>query len=150
MEHVRAFLIKFGIITVVLLLVFGLFYGVDFADIVSISLILSIVAYIGDLAIMPRVGNTIATLGDIALSYVMLYVLGGLFIEAAIPLGWASFISAVIIGGGEFFFHRYLQKTVTHDPDKERDTHSEFRDNAPMATEFADEEELNPNVRKED
>ena len=122
MKHTRALLIKFVMITVVLLVTLGFLYGVDFGDILTISLILTIAAYlIGDMVILPQFGNTAATIADFGLAYLGTWLVGAMIIEQPIRLGVASFITALIIAIGEAFYHRYLTKTVIHDQNKKDD-----------------------------
>jgi len=54
MEHFRSLLYKFVFTTAILWLTLGFLYGVSFTDILTISALLSIGAYlIGDLFILP-------------------------------------------------------------------------------------------------
>jgi hypothetical protein len=145
MKHTRALLIKFVMITVVLLVTLGFLYGVDFGDILTISLFLTIAAYlIGDMVILPQFGNTAATIADFGLAYLGTWLVGAMIIEQPIRLGVASFITALIIAIGEAFYHRYLTKTVIHDQNKKDDLDL-LRPS--YQTEFA--EETNPKINTE-
>ena len=113
MEHVKALIVKFVMTTVILAIVLGLFFRVDFGEYLSISLITTVAAYIlGDLFILPRFGNTAATISDFILAYILIWAVGNGVIDEIIPLGWASFWSALIIAIGEIFFHRYMKNDV--------------------------------------
>ncbi|QUW21070.1 YndM family protein [Sporosarcina sp. Marseille-Q4063] len=143
MNSIRALIIKFIMITAVLWIVFGLF-GFTFGDILVSSVLLTGVSYIvGDRIILPRFGNVGATIADVGLAFVMLWFLGSFLFEPLAGLGTASFISAAIIGVGEFMFHRYLEREVLDDDvmvDKEFDS---FRHS--MQTEFGSEEDFKRN-----
>ncbi|MDC3412027.1 YndM family protein [Terrihalobacillus insolitus] len=147
MEHVKALTIKFVMITAMLAIVLGLFYGVGFGDIVAIGLILTIAAYlIGDLLTLPALGNVSATLADFGLAFFGTWILGALFIEARIPLISASFISAIAIAVGEVFFHRYMKDHVLDD---KRQKDRRLVQDKNLATEFAEEHEGH-DIQKDD
>jgi len=137
-EHVRALIVKFIMCTVFLWIILGLFYGVGFGDIVAIGVILTIVAYLlGDLFILPTFGNIAATIADFVLAFIVIWLLGAALIDVPIPLVTASFISALVIAAGEWFFHRYMDNQVIGD--KNRKNRPLKEDN--VATEFAEENE---------
>ncbi|WP_408009828.1 YndM family protein [Pseudalkalibacillus sp. A8] len=145
MKHIRALLVKFVMVTAVLWVVLGLFYGVNFGDIFAISLFLTIAAYlIGDLVILPRFGNAMATLVDFGLAYLGVWMIGGGFIEENIPLGLASLYAAIGITIGEWFFHSYMQNQILPDDDNERNRYARQDD---FATEFS--EEPNPDLNND-
>ncbi|PAV27946.1 hypothetical protein CIL05_18915 [Virgibacillus profundi] len=113
MEHVKALLIKFVMCTAVLWVVLGMFYGVSFGDILTISVLLTGVSYVvGDLFLLPRFENWGATLADLGLAFMGTWYLGLFLIEGNIALGNAAIISALIIAAGEFFFHKYMANEV--------------------------------------
>ncbi|KIO65846.1 hypothetical protein B4064_2415 [Caldibacillus thermoamylovorans] len=140
MEHLRSLVIKFVMITAMLAVVFGFLYGVSFGDILTISFILTITAYlVGDLLILPRFGNTAATIADFGLAYLGAWMIGAMIIEEPIRMGTASFLSAVLIAIGEVFFHRYVVNNVINDKDttQNRATNSQARPS--YQTEMAEE-----------
>ncbi len=125
MDHVKAILIKFVMIAVVLGIVLtGIFNG-GFEDTLLVSVVLTIVAYvIGDLFIFRKAGNggqrnanhqkrnIIATISDAFLAFLIIWFMGkNLFADNSDVL-IASLLSAVIIAAGEWFFHKYLDKNV--------------------------------------
>lgn len=65
MKHVKALVIKFVSSLVLLSLILGLLFDMAFSNIFLITLVLGIEAYfIGDLLILPRTNNTVATIVD--------------------------------------------------------------------------------------
>lgn len=113
MKYLEAFVIKFAMIFAVLFLVLGLAYGVGVFDIFLISIIFSVLGFVGDLIIYPKTSNKIATGGDLILAFVAVWLLGLLFIENPdFSLVMAAIYSAVLIAVGEWFFHIYLTKRV--------------------------------------
>ncbi|WP_062356818.1 YndM family protein [Bacillus kwashiorkori] len=121
MKHIRSLIYKFLLLTLVLLFILGFVYGVSIGDILAISFILTIAAYVlGDLSILPRFGNLAATVADFGLALFGVWVLGYTFIEEPIRLGVASFLSAILISVGEIFFHNYLINNVLFTTDNEQ------------------------------
>lgn len=125
MDHVKAILIKFVMIAVVLGIVLtGIFNG-EFEDTLLISFVLTIVAYIiGDLFIFRQTGddqnrhsdhykrNTIATISDAILAFFVIWLMGRELFTDNSDVLLGSLISALIIAAGEWFFHKYLDKHV--------------------------------------
>ncbi|WP_050180677.1 DUF2512 family protein [Domibacillus robiginosus] len=128
MDHVKAIVMKFVMITVVLGIVLTGMYDAEFSDTLLISGVLSVVAYIiGDLLIFNKEGydyerkedhferNALATVSDIVLAFFVVSIMGrSMFINGGDVLA-ASFVSAIIIAAGEWFFHKYLDHHVFDD-----------------------------------
>ncbi|WP_257348758.1 YndM family protein [Pseudalkalibacillus decolorationis] len=147
MKHIKALLIKFVMITLVLFIVLGLGYEVSFADILALSTILTVAAYlIGDLFILPRYGNTAATIADFGLVYLGLWALGDAFIEGDIPLGLATFYATAGITIGEWFFHRYMDNEILPNQNA---AHQNPAPRESFATEFAEESDVSDSMAKE-
>ncbi|ASL62604.1 YndM family protein [Bacillus cereus] len=122
MKHNVTLLIKYTAISAVLLMILGIFQSSSVPRILFISLLITGVAcLLGDLFILPRYWNTIATISDFGLSFVGIWVLTLLVAEIDISLarhiGASVFLAAVIIGMAEIFFHIYMKKVVL---DKEK------------------------------
>ncbi|OUA56254.1 MULTISPECIES: YndM family protein [Bacillus cereus group] len=115
MKHIVALLIKYTAVTAVLLVILGIFQGISIPRVLLISLFMTGAAYlIGDLFILPKYGNMIATMADFGLSFFGTWLLTSLFtnLDATRNIGFSSFLAALIIGGIEVFFHIYMQKLV--------------------------------------
>ncbi|MFB1098652.1 YndM family protein [Terribacillus sp. JSM ZJ617] len=128
MKHVKALVIKFIMILAVLWIVFTLMFDTEFSDTLLMSVVLTIAAYvIGDLLILSRAGdrskpdgdftkrNAIATVSDAILTFIVLWLLGEALLNPDDNVVMASLISAVVIGIGEWFFHRYVNNHVIED-----------------------------------
>ncbi|MEH6986536.1 DUF2512 family protein [Cytobacillus firmus] len=109
MEHIKAILIKFVMITAVLGIILTGIFDISFTETLIISFILTLGAYvIGDMMIFRMSGdetehtkrNTIATLSDIGLSFVVIWLLSELMASGKDDLAMAAFISALLIGAG--------------------------------------------------
>lgn len=138
MNHLKALIVKFLMIAVVLLVILTGIFDVEFEKTLLISLVLTVLAYaLGDLMIFRKTGsqthhngtdhnhanrdhdredhkkrNVMATIADIVLSFLVIWLLGDALIENAEDIVTAALISALVIGGGEWFFHKYLDRNV--------------------------------------
>ncbi|MEJ9211660.1 YndM family protein [Bacillus smithii] len=140
MEHVKALIVKFVMVMIILAFVLGLFYRVDFGEYFTISLIVTVVSYmLSDLFILPRFGNTAATISDFVLAYILIWAVGSGIINENISLGWASFWSALILAIAEIFFHRYINKSVFNE---DQNNGREARHNPAFSSEFGEEDEI--------
>src|SRR5690625_2731806 len=112
MKHVQALLIKFVMITGILLVILAGFYQVNFWSIFVTSLLLTAVSYpIGDLMILPLFENWGATISDFILAFTGIWILGVLY-TGTIPFPTVAGISALFIAGGEYVFHKYMAHHV--------------------------------------
>ncbi|MGD7023733.1 YndM family protein [Rossellomorea vietnamensis] len=121
MEHLKALAIKFVMVAVVLGIILTGIYGVPVSDMLIVSVILTLGAYVlGDLLVFKRLNgeqkkrNVIATMADAGLAFVLLWFLGtAMFPDHNVIM--ASLISAIVIAAGEWFFHKYLDNSVFTD-----------------------------------
>ncbi|UTR08663.1 YndM family protein [Evansella sp. LMS18] len=117
MKHLRALVIKSLMITLVLVILLTMFNGYPLLNTIFLSLLITGLAYvIGDLLILQRANNTVSTVADIGLCTLKIWVLAPFILGAAVPFSLA-FISALLIGGGEWFFHKYMAGTVLDEED---------------------------------
>lgn len=138
MEHIKALLIKFIMCTAVLWIVLGLFFGVDFGEVITISIILTPLAYvIGDLLILRNFNNTIATIADFGLSFITIWLIGTAIINEPISVATAAFLSALALAVGEWFYHYYVNNQVFDETSKDHRTLNES-----FSTEFGKETDV--------
>ncbi|MED2749163.1 YndM family protein [Bacillus thuringiensis] len=148
MKHIVALLIKYTAITAVLLIILSIFKGISIPKVLLISLVLTGAAYlIGDLFILPKYGNMIATIADLGLSFFGIWLLISLFtdLDATRNIGVSSFIAALIIGGTEVFFHIYMKRLVLHNDDNLKN-HNHIRHDKyamEMSDEYIDSSKIN-------
>lgn len=108
MNHFSLILSKLVAMLVVLYIILGLFYGVSFLNVFWITLTLGIVSYlVGDLLILPRTNNFVASLVDFALVFGLIYFWIDAYAFAG-NLFTASLISAIAVTAFEIFFHRSI------------------------------------------
>ncbi|MGG3520857.1 YndM family protein [Bacillus pseudomycoides] len=138
MKHIVALLIKYTAISAVLLMILSIFQGVSIPRALFISLVITGVAYlIGDLFILPKYGNTVATIVDFGLSFLGIWILTYFLTNVNVPRGItaASFWSALLVGVVEILFHIYMKRLVLHEDDQLRGASYHKR----YATEFSEE-----------
>lgn len=134
MNHVKALIIKFVMIAAVLFVFLTLMFDVPFTDTLWISLALTLIAYaMGDLMIFRKAGNlseqnkrnAIATVADIVVAFLVIWILGEALAGTDVNIVTPAILSALIIGGGEWFFHKYLDRSVF--PEKDDHVHTAAR-----------------------
>lgn len=116
-KHVIALLIKFVMTTIVLEIVLSMSTNLTFTSILYISAAVTILAYIvGDLLILRATSNTVATVADVGLALVTIYMFNSLWNTRQISFADAL-VAAVVIGAGEWFFHKYVSNNVLREID---------------------------------
>jgi uncharacterized membrane protein YvlD (DUF360 family) len=111
-KHVVALLIKFAMIAIVLWIVLGITTDLSFGYIMYLSIAVTILAYvIGDLLILSATNNVVATIADIVLALITIYLYNYLLDTQEISF-WDALIAAAVIGVGEWFFHKYLSRKI--------------------------------------
>jgi hypothetical protein len=120
MEHAKALAIK-GVMTLVILyLVLGVGYGAGFGDVLILTLLLGIISYVaGDLLVLPKMGNVVATIADFGLALLLIWGVGAMLMNENESLGMGAFFAALLIALGEWMFHSYMTKNILHDSSAE-------------------------------
>ncbi|AZV47584.1 YndM family protein [Bacillus halotolerans] len=113
MKHIIALASKTALTLALLYVILDRVYHASFLSVLFIAFFLSFVTYLsGDILILPRTSNMIASLADFGLSLVILWV----FLETQTRNGFSPFAAALIasvcLTVFEYFFHRYLLKNV--------------------------------------
>ncbi|PLT35814.1 YndM family protein [Bacillus sp. V5-8f] len=140
MKNMTVLIVKFIACVVAFAIALDLFFDADFADILSFSLIVTIVSYvIGDRMILPRLGNRNALIADFFLAYIMVWIFGNVLLHSYEQIAWGSIISASIITGAEVFVHRSLRsETTAGSPGRQQ---SGYNRNLAYGTEIAEEQD---------
>lgn len=111
MKHVIALILKYIVIAIVFNIILMAFTALDFGQILVISLVETILAYIGDLTILPATNNTISTIIDIGLALIVVLLFN--YIYPGVRINFlAAFVAAIGIGIVEIFFHKFVSKNV--------------------------------------
>jgi len=112
MKHLGAFVLKFSMTLIVLAFFLGYSSGWFYSEVLVLSLIITLVGYaVGDLWILRRGGNLMASSADFALIFIFIWGIGLLFKEQVYEI--ALLFSALILAVGEWFFHLYIMSRVT-------------------------------------
>ena len=112
MKHMKNLAIKFISILAVLFVILGIFYDMSFGNVLSISVVLTLASYlIGDLLILRRTNNTMATISDFALAFLVIWLMG-----ENLTYGDSLVMPALIAAAGialfETFFHKYVARQI--------------------------------------
>ena len=134
-------------ITAVLWIVLRWFYGVSFTNVLITSVLITGVGYVLDVYVLPKLGNVYASITDFVLVLFVIYLVGPYLYIEPIPLGTASFISALIITMGELFFHRYMKDEVFEKDQSVKDGRGYFQ-RTDLQAEFAEEQDIKGAVKK--
>ncbi|TCN27118.1 YndM family protein [Mesobacillus foraminis] len=114
MRHLTAMAIKFVSSLVLLYVILGLFFGMSFTNVFLITLALGIISYIlGDMMILPRTSNTVATLADFGLAFLLIWIMSQNLTDGDNTF-WPSLIAALGVTLFEYFFHKYINKNVVN------------------------------------
>ncbi|OLS38319.1 hypothetical protein BTR22_07490 [Alkalihalophilus pseudofirmus] len=109
MEHVKTLLIKGAATLVLLYLVLGLGLGMAFENVLVITLVLGVVSYVaGDLVILPKTNNKIATASDGVLAFIVIWLMGMAFGFSGGAMAITALVAAAVMGAFEFYFHAYI------------------------------------------
>jgi hypothetical protein len=116
MKHITALLIKFLMTAVLLSIVLGIMTDLSFGNILYLSVAVTVIAYvIGDLLILSVANNTVTTLADLIIVFFTVY-LYNILLDADQISVWDAIASAIVIGAGEWFFHKYAARRI-HEKD---------------------------------
>ncbi|KOP83009.1 YndM family protein [Cytobacillus solani] len=138
MKHVIAFAVK-GIASLVLLyLILGMMFGMSFGNVLFITLVLGMVAYIiGDMLILPRTNNLVASVADFGLALMVIWLMSSVLPNGG-NLFSMSLISSLGVALFEFFYHKYISNNVINNSQ----TSQNYSGNLRFQTEAS--EELTP------
>ncbi len=112
MKHVGALLLKFVMVSVILEIFLLALTNMNYGNIFTISITVTVLSYfIGDLAILPRSDNTIATVANVCLSFVTLLMFNLVLTGAVIPF-FTALIASLGLGVGEWLFHKFMTRSI--------------------------------------
>jgi hypothetical protein len=119
-RHVTALLIKFVMVAIISIVLLPIFSQITATQAFVIALVLTLVAYVvGDLWILHRYGNFVATLGDVVMAALVIGIADQI-LHSTITITAAGWIvTLALIAFGEWYFHKYLvipMKTVEDKP----------------------------------
>ncbi|MEC3883393.1 YndM family protein [Halobacillus sp. HZG1] len=134
MTHLKLWALKFVFTLGLLFIILGLGFDVSFGNVFLISIVVSGLGYLGDVTILKKSNNTMATLGDFVLIFAVIY-----FMTDALTVGddvfEATLISAISLAIFEYFFHQSVARSL----DQEKKENHEVRSNGQLQTEASEE-----------
>lgn len=137
MNHIKLFSVKFIGTLALLYLILGFGYGMSFGNVFLITLVLGMVAYLGDVVVLPNINNTVATIADFATALLIIYFMS---FSVTVGEGWftASLVAAVGVTVFEYFYHKYFKSEYNEAHHEEREGEGPPRDTT-MQTEASEE-----------
>lgn len=127
--------------TLIVLWIVGAIFGASFGEILTVSVLLAALSFIGDVFILPKIGPVIAAISDFALAMAVIWIISANLFITPVPIETFAFISASLLTAGEIFFHMYMRAEFQKE---EKKTKSKFMEQQ-LQTEFAEEMESNKN-----
>lgn len=112
MKYVLSFIFKLLFVTAVLWLLLGWVFEIDFGNVLLVSIPVTIISFILDIYVLPKIGNTIASIVDFIVVLALVWFLGALVFEENVSEPSVALVSALAITICEAFFHRYLRDYV--------------------------------------
>jgi Protein of unknown function (DUF2512) len=129
MKHIKPLVIKFISSLVLLSIILGLFFGMSFGNVFLITLVLGVVAYVlGDLLILPRTSNIIATFADFGLAFLVIRFMSDILANGdAGDMFTMSLIAAIGVALFEYVFHKYVANRVLNENKAREDQQTKLR-----------------------
>ncbi|WP_158553365.1 YndM family protein [Peribacillus saganii] len=147
MRHLMAYAIKFTGTLIVLGIILGALFNYSFTDVLLITFVLTLAGYIiGDLLILPRTNNSVASAADFGLSFLVIMWLSSI-ITYEDDLLTASLISAIAVTLMEFLYHKFVARIDPMQADQQRGNIGRSQFQTEASEEFAP---VRQDVRSED
>ncbi|TCT24563.1 uncharacterized protein DUF2512 [Melghiribacillus thermohalophilus] len=113
MKHWQALGIKFAVIATAVYSIYPLFDEAGFWHLLLLSILLTGASYaIGDLFLLKRYGNLVASIADFGLFFLVLWLTGLMISPDPFDVLTASFFTALFITFAEPFIHLFIQRRV--------------------------------------
>ncbi|MBO9128964.1 YndM family protein [Bacillus sp. 165] len=142
MSQTAILLIKFISCVIAFAIGLDVFFEATFVDILSFSLLVTVVSYmLVDRIILPQLGNRAALIIDFLLVYMSVWIFGNILLNSYMQIAWGSIISAIVITAVEVFVHLNVKDDLSSIRTEERKGNS-FNPKLAFGTEFAEEEDI--------
>lgn len=112
MKHLWALLIKFIFIGIVLFSIYGIFDPALTILLIMTGITTLVLYFLGDMVILPKLGNFAAIAGDLVLSFLLVWGMSFLFLDTTLNRMTAAIISAASITAVEVLFHLYVKRRI--------------------------------------
>lgn len=114
-NHSQALLRKAILTLPFVWVILSLLNDVSFVNSTLLGIALILISYfLGDLMILPRMGNITATVSDFILTLIVIW--GGLNVFGYEEAFGESLLTAIVITIAEFFFHLWMERTQFSGP----------------------------------
>jgi len=108
LRRIYALIIKIVLNAIILEFTLRMLTNLTFADILYISVIVTAITYvIGDIIVLPASNNVIATITDISITVIGIYMFNFLWDIVEISF-MEALVSGIAIGFGAWFIHKYI------------------------------------------
>ncbi len=115
MKHISALVVKFLMTAFILEIALLLLSNLSFGQILFLSLITTIISYmVGDMALLPATNNAVATIADMVLNTIIIYLFNFVWNINEITF-ITALVSGIILGVGEYFFHKIIDRSADED-----------------------------------
>ncbi|RFU60974.1 YndM family protein [Peribacillus glennii] len=139
MRHLRAVAFKFLSTLALLYIVLGITFGLSITSVLLITVTLNVIEYIvGDLIILPKTNNTVATMADFGLALILIWFMVDNVATFRNPF-YGALVASFVLAMFEYFFHKYMANNVL----SAADNNSHLHGNLQFHTEAAEEFQLN-------
>lgn len=144
MERLKSFGIKLTVITIITFSIFGIFNHTSMLNLLIISLTATAVTFVGDMFILPKIGNWLAVIGDFVAFSLLYWGLSTVLIENSTPVLISSIAAAYIAALSEAVLHIYINERVfgiihRHQPFQTADFQTEFAEETDVTDATKDE-----------
>ncbi|HLQ97471.1 MAG TPA: DUF2512 family protein [Candidatus Dormibacteraeota bacterium] len=112
MERVKILGIKYIVASIVTFSLYGMFDQTSLGRLFLISMLVIVIPYLGDLYLLPRIGNLYASISDFALYFLLYWILASSFIGVSSPVLLASLAAAFFTAISESLLHVYILEGV--------------------------------------
>ncbi|MHA6253483.1 YndM family protein [Oceanobacillus sp. CAU 1775] len=113
MSHLKAIGIKFVFTTIIVLSFLGIFQEMTLQQIITISVVITGVTYVfGDLLILPTFNNVVASIIDLGVAFLSVWLLTSFFIGQSVSVVLISASIAYAFTFCEAVFHIYMKEKV--------------------------------------
>lgn len=112
MKHIAALCIKLFSVSFISLIVLSGFFNYPFLPTIGLAVVITVVSYLlGDLGILRFSNNIVATLADLGLTAVLIWLVGPFFYGIGVTF-FVSILTAAIISMMEYVYHFYISNQV--------------------------------------
>ncbi|WP_066048088.1 DUF2512 family protein [Robertmurraya korlensis] len=137
---IRIILIKLITSVIIFTIAFDLFFEAGASEILSFSILVTIVSYfIGDKIILPMVGNRAAAVIDFFTVYAIVWIFGNILLHSYEQIAWGSIMAATLIGVTEVAVHLIILGRLSQTTSIERKNPLRPSQKLAFGTEFAEE-----------